>query len=181
MLYCVLDDIALLRKLKLADISALDGAITNISLFRLGSLEHKIAQSAAAAAKLAEILSSHTGAGTMDLIWGADIDMIESKTQVHNFLGKTKYEPTIEAINGGLGIPQTLSGAAGSNGGTTNNFLSLKTLTERLQYGRDRLVEFWEKELIKLQRGLGLKTPPKLEFDLMTLADEAAMKALFIQ
>ena len=29
----------------------------------------------------------------------------------------------------------------------TNNFISLKTLVERLQYGRDQLTKFWEKEI----------------------------------
>jgi len=88
MIYAIMDDVILLEKLRLADIAALDGAISQIRIFKLGSLEHKIAPSRAAASKLAEILESHTGVGTIDLVWGPDIELIESSTQVHQFLGE---------------------------------------------------------------------------------------------
>ena len=177
MIYPILDDINLLRKLKQADASALDGAISNIRLIKLGSMEHRIAPSRAAMDKLAAILASHTGTGTMDLIWGDDIEMVESKTEVHKFLGKTKYQPTNEAINSGLGIPTALTGS----GSASTTFLSLKTLTERLQYGRDRLIEFWENEIILLQKAMGFKFPATLEFDIISLSDESSIKSLFIQ
>ena len=43
MIYSIMDDITVLEKLKLADMAALDGAIANIRIFKLGNLEHKIA------------------------------------------------------------------------------------------------------------------------------------------
>ena len=42
MIYAILDDVVMLEKMKLADISALDGAISNIRLWTLGDLENKI-------------------------------------------------------------------------------------------------------------------------------------------
>ena len=148
MIYSIMDDITVIEKLKLADMAALDGAISNIRIFKLGSLEHKIAPTKAAAAKLAQILGNNVGGGTMDLVWGPDIELIESKTNVHQFLGEAKYTPHLNSIYAGLGIPPTLTGTYGA-AGTTNNFISLKTLTQRLQYGRDMLSEFWEKEIVK--------------------------------
>lgn len=56
MIYSIMDDITVIEKLKLADMAALDGAISNIRIFKLGSLEHKIAPTKAAASKLAQIL-----------------------------------------------------------------------------------------------------------------------------
>ena len=56
MIYAIMDDIVVIEKLKLADMAALDGAISNIRIFKLGSLEHKIAPTKAATAKLAQIL-----------------------------------------------------------------------------------------------------------------------------
>ena len=106
--------------------------------------------------------------------------MIESKTNVHQFLGKAKYEPTLESIYGGLGVPQTLTGSSAS-GGTTNNFISLKTLVKRLQYGRDTVKAFWAKEIIKVQKAMGFRFPAQIEFDNMNLGDEEAEKALWIQ
>ena len=173
-------DISIYEKLKLADRAALDGAISNIRIFKLGSLDHKIMPTDLVAAKLANILESNTEAGTIDLIWGPDIELIESKTAVHQFLGKGKYEPTMEALYAGLGVPQTLTGTISASG-TTNNFISLKTLIERLKYGRDRLIEFWDKQIKIVQKAMGFAQPAVLEFDRMNLGDEASEKALLIQ
>jgi hypothetical protein len=180
MIYAIMDDITILEKLKLADMCALDGAVSNIRIFKLGSLEHKIAPTKAAAAKLSGILGNNVGGGTMDLVWGPDIELLESNTNVHNFLGEEKYKPHLNSVYAGLGIPPTLTGTFGA-AGTTNNFISLKTLTQRLQYGRDVLVSFWEKELELVQKAMGFKYPAKIEFDRMDLSNEDAEKALLIQ
>jgi hypothetical protein len=180
MIYAIMDDITIIEKLKLADMAALDGAISNIRIFKLGNLEHKIAPTKAATAKLAQILGNNVGGGTMDLVWGPDIELIESNTNVHQFLGEAKYVPHLNSIYAGLGIPPTLTGTFGA-AGTTNNFISLKTLTQRLQYGRDMLVEFWEKEMILIQKAMGFRYPAKIEFDRMDLSNEDAEKALLIQ
>jgi hypothetical protein len=180
MIYAIMDDITILEKLKLADMCALDGAVSNIRIFKLGNLEHKIAPTKAAAAKLSAILSNNVGGGTMDLVWGPDIELLESNTNVHNFLGEGKYTPHLNSVYAGLGIPPTLTGTFGA-AGTTNNFISLKTLTQRLQYGRDVLVSFWEKELEAVQKAMGFKYAAKIEFDRMDLSNEDAEKALLIQ
>jgi hypothetical protein len=180
MIYAIMDDITVLEKLKLADMCALDGAVSNIRIFKLGSLEHKIAPTKAAASKLSSILGNNVGGGTMDLVWGPDIELLESSSNVHNFLGEEKYKPHLNSVYAGLGIPPTLTGTFGA-AGTTNNFISLKTLTQRLQYGRDVLVSFWEKELEIVQKAMGFKYCAKIEFDRMDLSNEEAEKALLVQ
>ena len=180
MIYAIMDDLTVVEKLKLADMAALDGAVSNIRIFKLGNLEHKIAPTKAATAKLAQILGNNTGGGTMDLIWGPDIELLESNSNVHQFLGEGKYIPHMNAVYAGLGIPPTLTGTFGA-AGTTNNFISLKTLTQRLQYGRDVLMRFWENEIMLVQKAMGFKYPAKIEFDRMDLSDENSEKALLIQ
>ena len=180
MIYSIMDDITVIEKLKLADMSALDGAISNIRIFKLGNLEHKIAPTKAAASKLSSILQNNVGGGTLDLVWGPDIELLESKTSVHQFLGEGKYIPHLNSVYAGLGIPPTLTGTFGA-AGTTNNFISLKTLTQRLQYGRDTLVSFWEKEFELVQKAMGFKYAAKIEFDRMDLSNEDAEKALLVQ
>lgn len=180
MIYAIMDDINIIEKLKLADLAALDGAISNIRIFKLGSLEHKIAPTAAAASKLGDILQNNVGGGTMDLVWGPDIELIESKTSVHQFLGEGKYTPHLNSVYAGLGIPPTLTGTYGA-AGTTNNFISLKTLTQRLQYGRKVLMAFWKHEIAIVQKAMGFKYPAKIEFDRMDLSNEDAEKALLVQ
>ena len=182
MIYAILDDVLMLEKMKLADISALDGAISNIRLWRIGDLDNKILPTKGAINKLRNILASNVGGGTMDLVWGPEIDFKESSTQVYRFLGSEKYHPVLTSIYAGLGIPPTLTGlASGGGGGSTNNFISLKVLLERLEYGRNILLTFWREEIEIIQKAMGFRFPATVHFDQMTLSDEASEKNLLIQ
>lgn len=181
MIYAILDDIVMLEKMRLADMSALDGAISNIRLWTLGSLDHKILPNKAAINKLRDILSSNVGGGTMELVWGPELSFQESNSEVYKFLGSEKYTSVLNSIYAGLGVPPTLTGMANNGGGFTNNFISLKTLVERLQYGRDQLIRFWEKELEIVRQAMGFRYKAHIQFDQMTLSDEAAEKNLLIQ
>lgn len=180
MIYAILDDIVMLEKMKLADMAALDGAISNVRLWTLGDLEYKIVPSRTAIDKLRDILASNVGGGTMDLVWGPELKFTESNTQIYKFLGDEKYIPVLNAIYAGLGIPPTLTGLAGQSGGYTNNFVSLKTLVDRLEYGRTLLEDFWNDEIRLVQKALGLAKPAKIRFDHMILSDEAAEKNLLM-
>lgn len=181
MIYAILDDIVMLEKMRLADMSALDGAISNIRLWTLGSLEHKILPNKSAINKLRDILASNVGGGTMELVWGPELSFQESSSEVYKFLGSEKYTSVLNSIYAGLGVPPTLTGMANNGGGFTNNFISLKTLLERLQYGRDQLVKFWDKELEIVRKAMGFRYKAHIQFDQMTLSDEAATKNLLIQ
>lgn len=180
MVEAILADLQVLDKMKLADLAALDGAISCIRVWKLGSAEAKIMPTEVAIARLAEMLTNNVGGGVMDLVWDFAIELEETSTDVHQFLGSTKYEPVLTSIYAGLGIPPTMTGAA-TSGGFTNNFISLKTLTERLQYGRDTLAAFWDSEIRLVQKAMGFRFPATLTFDRMTLSDESAEKALLIQ
>lgn len=181
MIYAILDDIIMLEKMRLADLSALDGAISNIRLWTLGSLEHKILPNKAAINKLRDILASNVGGGTMELVWGPELTFKESSSEVYKFLGSEKYTAVLNSIYAGLGVPPTLTGMATNGGGFTNNFISLKTLVERLQYGRDALVKFWEKEIEIVRKAMGFRYRAHIQFDQMSLSDEATEKNLLIQ
>ena len=124
MTYACFNDLILYDRLKLADKAALDGAISKIRVWKLGSLEHKLAPTPTASSTLQEILGSNVGGGTIDMVWGPDIELIETGTDVQRFLGEEKYRPTLMAIYACLGIPPTLTGTFGATG-TTNNFISL--------------------------------------------------------
>ena len=56
MISSILDDIIMLEKMKLADMAALDGAISNVRLWTVGDLDHKIIPTKAVINKL-EIFS----------------------------------------------------------------------------------------------------------------------------
>lgn len=179
MIGSILDDIIMLEKMKLADIAALDGAISNVRLWTVGDLDHKIIPTKKVINKLRDILASNVGGGTMDMVWGPELKFTESQSQVYRFLGSEKYQPVLTSIYAGLGIPPTLTGAS-SGGGYTNNYVSLKTLIERLEYGREVLAAFWRKEIKIVQKAMGFRFPAELHFDSIVLSDEAAQKKLLM-
>ena len=179
MTYACFNDLILYERLKLADKTALDGAISKIRIFKLGSLDHKLAPTPAAASALQSILGSNVGGGTTDIVWGPDIELLETGTDIQRFLGEEKYRPTLMAIYACLGIPPTLTGTFGASG-TTNNFISLKTLTERLSYVRNIVLEFWNHQLKIVQETMGFRFPAQVEFDFMYLDDPTSMTNLLL-
>ena len=179
MLYCILEDLMMLKKMKLADLAALDGAVSHIRVWKLGSLEHKILPTETAIGRLADMLMNNVGGGSIDLIWGPELDFKETSTDVAQFLGEEKYKPILNAIFAGLGIPPSLTGLPVGQG-FSNNYISLRTLIERLDYGRQLLIAFWDKEIKLVQQAMGFKLPAQIVFDQHTLSDEAAEKRLLI-
>jgi|14BtaG_2_1085337.scaffolds.fasta_scaffold03172_2 hypothetical protein len=175
--YAAMDDLILLEKMKLADLAALDGAISQVRVWTLGDLDQGIIPTDEAINKLADILLSNPGGGAFDLIWGPDLKVDSVKTDVHQFLGSTKYEPVLNSLYETFGVPGTLTGNS-SMSGTTNNFISMQTLVERLNYGRGILTAFWEQEIELFRQAMGLKPGAKVVFDQMTLTDKAAEKGL---
>jgi hypothetical protein len=179
MAFSILADLNLLQKMRLADLSALDGAISSIRVWKLGNLEARIMPSEHTIMRLADMLTNNVGGGVMDLVWGPDIELVETSTEVHRFLGEGKYAPVLNAIYAGLGIPPSLTGSD-SKSGFTNNFIALKTLTERLEYVRSVLRTFWEAELKIVQRAMGFRFPATLTFDHNVLTDDSAQKQLLL-
>ena len=177
----VLSDLYNLAKLKLADMSALDGVISSIRLWNIGHLDgvNSILPTKATTNKLRNILANNVAGGVMDLVWGPELKMTESASQAYNFLGPEKYESTLNAIYTGLGIPQSLVGGAGVT--MSNNYMSLKTLVERLEYGRELLTSFWNQELKRIQVAMGHKEAGIVIFDEMVLSDETAQNNLLLQ
>lgn len=179
MLYSILEDLVMLKKMKLADLAALDGAVSHIRVWKLGSLEHKILPTETAISRLADMLLNNVGGGSIDLIWGPELDFKETSTDVSQFLGEEKYKPILNAIFAGLGIPPSLTGLPIGQG-FSNNYISLRTLIERLDYGRQLLISFWDREIKLVQKAMGFRLPAQIVFDQHTLSDEAAEKRLLI-
>lgn len=176
----IMADLHMLRKMKLADISALDGAISNIRVWKLGSVSEGIYPPQSVLQYLAQILTNNVGGGVMDLVWGPDIELFETSTEVYKFLGESKYAPVLNAIFQGLGVPATLNGTGARPGsGFTNNYMSLQTFVERLEYARNILRKFWEGELRRVQLAVGHRKPASICFDGL-LTDETTLMQLYM-
>lgn len=180
MLSAILDSLALLEKMHLADASALDGAISQVRLWTIGDIEHDIMPGPDAINKLRDILARVGTGGVLDLIWGPGLTFQESKTDVHHYLSSDKYHQVMTEIYSGLGVPQTLTGGSGQTSGFTNNYISMKTLIERLEYGRRILIDFWNEEFKQIQKAMGWRFAPRLIFDYKVLSDENTERALLL-
>jgi hypothetical protein len=183
MLFPIYRDLQMLNQLKMADSAALAGAISQIRVWKLGDLTTNpiLYPGQPLIERFGDVISAAGNGGPLDVIWTPDIDLLETSTDVHKFLGQEKYAPTLAAIYGGLGIPPTLTGMPGGGAGTTNNYVSLKTLVERLEYGRRVAGEFWDQEIRLVQKAMGFRFPATLVFDQHSLSDEAAQLRLLVE
>lgn len=181
MIVPIMDDLIVLDKMKLADVSALDGAISTVRLWTLGHIgdspQNSLIPTSAMINKVRNILANGIGGGTLDLVWGPDIKMQESSTNVHQFLGKAKYEPVLSQIYEGLGVPY---GGDSAGSGMTNNFIRMQTFVERLQYGRRTLTNFWNEEIKRVQKAMGYKKPALVSFDQINLGDDSTYKTFLM-
>lgn len=181
MIYSIVDDLTMLEKFKLADMSALDGVISNVRLWSLGHItdrpETTFLPNKAMITKLRNILATGIAGGTLDLVWTPDLTFKESSTNTHNFLGITKYIPVLQSIYQGLGIP--FSGGT-EKAGATSGFIAMQTFVERLEYGRRVLVDFWNGELKRVQKAMGYTKPAIVTFDQINLGDDNNYKKLLI-
>jgi hypothetical protein len=178
MMYPILVDIALLQKLKLTDIAACDDAIKRVRLWKIGSLEHQILPSQEMVAALDQMILN-AGEGAIDIIWGPELTLDQSKSDIHQYLGSEKYNPALTAIYQGFGIPPALAG--GSTGSSMSyNFVTIKVLIESLIYGRDKLMEFWNQEVKLVQKAMGHSDPPQFIFDIMDLTSDAAITKMLM-
>lgn len=184
LIYSILEPLLLLKKMHLADMSALDGAISYIRLWRLGYIDQNNALNSIIPTrpmlnKVREVVLSNISGGTLDIFWGPELDFKESNSQVHKFLGPEKYKHVMSLIYDGMGIPASLTGG-GAGDGFTNNFISMKVLIEKLNYLRSKLADFWTEEAKIVQKAMGFSSPAKLVFDDAILSDEGQYKKLLI-
>lgn len=179
LIYSVLEDINIIRKMKLADASVLDGAINKTIIYKLGSLEHGFAPTEAGFNRLSELLKTNSLGNTKEIIWGPDIEVINISNDMYRFLGNEKYVPHMAAIYNGLGVPPILTGTGDGSG--ANNLISLNALIERLEYGRQRLVEFWEQEIEIVRQAMDFTDGAHIQFSISNLGDREAERKLFIE
>lgn len=183
-IYALADDLITFEKMRLADLAALDGAISNIRLWTVGFIDpsnpsNRLIPTRSTINKVQTILKNAVGSRVLDLVWGPDLSFKESSSESYKFLGGDKYEVTLNNIYDGMGVPPTLRSGADKSGGSAS-FIALKTLVERLQYGRDRLVEFWNEQIKRVQKAMGFAHPAKIVFDKLILSDESTELKLLL-
>lgn len=177
-LYSILSDVHFKDKLRQAEISAIDGVINVIRLWKLGDHTKDIFPGESAVNKLIGILENNTGGGTMDIVWDSMIDMKEYYPPIDKILGSEKYQQVNRDILIGLGVPEVLIGGQGAN--FSNSWIQLKTLIEKLKYIRNKVREWLEKEVSIVCEAMGFSTLPRIKFPQNNLEDENINRKLII-
>lgn len=177
-LVSILGDIFFKNKLRQAELSTLDGVINVIRLWRLGDHKEGVLPNDGAIDRLLEILNANTGGGSMDIVWDSMIDMEPFYPPVGEILGSDKYEQVNQDILVGLGIPEVLIGGKGAN--FSNAFIQLKTVVEKLQDIRRKILEFILPEVELVTKSMGFDQMPIVRFNPINMHDENITKRLIV-
>lgn len=174
----IVQDILYKQKLRQAELSAIDGILNVIRIWKLGDHKIGILPDIAAISKLSNIIASNTGGGSMDIIWDSMIEMVPHYPPVNEILDPKKYDQVNKDILIGLGVPEVLLGGHGAN--FSNSFIQLKTLVEKLKGYRNKAIEFIEEEVGVVCEAFGIKERPTVSFSQMNLDDENVTKKLIL-
>lgn len=187
LIYAIAEPIIMLKKMHLADMSALDGVISSVRLWRIGYIDptnvlNSIIPTAPMLTKVQQLIQNNIAGGVLDIVWGPDLDFKESSSNSHQFLNQQKYYQVMSEIYEGLGINPSISGGnSGGNTGMTNNSIALKVMVERLTYLRNKLTKFWSHQAKLIQKAMGFSSPAQIVYDDAVFSDEVTYKKLLIE
>jgi len=181
--FAALDDLCFENKMQRMDNAAMDGIINAIRIWKIGG-ELKdgtpILPTTTATGKLAAILENDTGGGITDVIWDPFIDLTVEYPPVDKILGSDKYKHVRQKILEDFGIAQVLIDGTGQ-GSYSNQYLSVRSLLEKVEYLRGILMRWIEREVTYISKSLDLRKRPKIEIRNSELSDENARIALLTQ
>ncbi len=172
----VFDDIAFKKLLRRMDESVARNIMNSIVVFRLGNAKDGFPATKIEIQKFSSLLKTPTKSKT--IVWNNLVDFIATYPPVNLMLNDDKYKAVNNDILSGLGISEVLINGAGGN--YANSFLSVKTLLEKLESGREVVIEWLNVELELIRTAMGWEKLPEIRFGRMTLRDERAEKALIL-
>jgi hypothetical protein len=181
----IMQDLRYKQVLRRLDISVAESIINPITIFKLGKTVEGFAPTREMFQNLAALLK--TPVATKTLVWSDLIEVEQHFVDAKEVFSSEKYAEVDGDILAGLGISQILinGGNAGTRGGGRVSgpaaFLSVRTLLERLEDGRNEVIRFLEKELRAVADAMSFRSIPKIAWDQMSLRDEAAEKRIMIE
>ena len=177
MLWRIIDDLKFKKTLRNMDISVAESITNSITIFKLGDSANGMVPSATRLTKFANMLKNPSKA--KQIVWDDLVAIETDDKQVGKILGEAKYKQVNNDILAGLGISEVLIGGEGGN--YSNSFLSCRTLLERLETGREKVLKWVRKQLSAVAKGMGVKRMPVVKFAHMSLRDENAEKKMLLE
>lgn len=177
----IMNDLRYKQVLRRLDISVAESIINPITIFKLGKTVDGFAPTQQQFENLATLLK--TPVATKTLVWSDLIEVEQHIVDAKEVFTTEKYKEVDSDILAGLGVSQVLiSGGAGGGANSFGNaFLSVRTLLERLEDGRQEFMKFLSAELNYVRLAMGWKLAPVITWDQMNLRDEAAEKRVIIE
>lgn len=177
MLWRVVDDVKFKKLLRDMDISVAESVCNVLTFIKLGKVAEGFPAPAAKYTKLANMLKNPSKSKI--IIWDDLIDIKSEFPPVDKILGVEKYKQVNDDIRSGLGIAEILVNGQGGN--YSNSYLSVKTLLERLETGRQHIMEWLEAQVNAVALGMGFRKPASVKMRHMSLTDEAAAKQIILE
>jgi hypothetical protein len=175
----IMNDLRYKQVLRRLDISVAESIINPITIFKLGKTVEGFGPTPQQFQNLATLLK--TPVATKTLVWSDLIEVEQHVTDATEVFSTEKYKEVDADILAGLGVSQVLISGGSSSSSFGNAFLSVRTLLERLEDGRQEFMKFLNKELDYVRLAMGWKKSPVITWDQMNLRDEAAEKRIIVE
>ena len=120
-------------------------------------------------------MENDSGGGIVDIIWDMFLEMDVEYPPTEKIFGNAKYEFIRRKILEDFGIAEVLVSGTTSGGSYSGQYLSVKGFVERLEYLRNKVLEFLTEEIRLIAKEVGFREVPKIDFSYINLRDEASI------
>jgi len=177
MLWRVMSDVKFKKLLRDMDVSVAEGVCNVLTFVKLGDVVEDAVPDPAKFAKMASLLKNPSKSKI--ILWDNLVDVKSEYPPIEKILGKEKYEQVDNDIRSGCGIPEVLINGGGGN--YSESFLSVKTLLERLETGRNTLLMWLNAQMIIVAKAMGFRKPAWVKMRYMNLSNEDLEKRLLLE
>lgn len=174
----VIDDLKFKKLLRDMDISVAESVINTLTFICIGDTVGGYPPTPEMFQQLGKLLKTKSKSQT--IIWNDLLKVIAEYPPVHEILGKEKYEQVDGDIRSSLGISEVILNGAGK-GNFANSFLSIKTLIERLESARNKLMDWLNKQMEIVAKAMDFRKPATVRLNHMSLSDQEAEKKLLLE
>lgn len=164
------------QKLRLMDLSVVEGTTNQILLVKLGNDKFPVDQDTMT--RFSQLIQTPSKA--FSLVWNHAIEMdFVVPKGVESILNAEKYKPINEEILIGLGIPRLLIDGQ-STGGMSSGWISVLGLVERIESGRKDVTRWLNQEFKLVAELKGFKKVPRAKFRKLNLRSDQTFKNVIL-
>lgn len=173
----IFESVLFKQKLKLLDMSMVEGMVNQLVTVTVGNDEYPAGDEDLQA--IAELFNTPNKAYTV--FWNHTLDVKFHKPEGLETLHADKYKQVNDDILSGLGINRTLiDGGGSSRSSMSNGWVSTLSLIERLDNTRYKVIDWLESEYRRIADENGFDAFPKAVFNRMNLRDDTYIRDVLL-